>query len=71
MVKFRQQATDMSSAKEALTRLVQKQPEDSSSEQIVRELAFHVMIERGLLDSAQGNVVSNEEMRKRIKTWQN
>ena len=61
----------MSSAKEALTKLVQKQPEDSSSEQIVRELAFHVMIERGLLDSAQGNVVSNEEMRKRIKTWQN
>ena len=61
----------MSIAKEALTKLVQKQPEDSSSEQIVRELAFHVMIERGLVDSAQGNVVSNEEMRKRIKTWQN
>lgn len=61
----------MSIAKEALTKLVQKQPEDSSSEQIVRELAFHVMIERGLLDSAQGNVVSNEEMRKRIKTWRN
>ena len=61
----------MSIAKEALTKLVQQQPEDSSSEQIVRELAFHVMIERGLLDSAQGNVVSNEEMRKRIKTWQN
>ena len=61
----------MSIAKEALTKLVQKQPEDSSLEQIVRELAFHVMIERGLVDSAQGNVVSNEEMRKRIKTWQN
>mgnify|MGYP001812762938 CR=1 FL=1 len=61
----------MSIAKEALTKLVQQQPEDSSSEQIVRELAFHVMIERGLLDSVQGNVVSNEEMRKRIKTWQN
>ena len=61
----------MSIAKEALTKLVQKQPEDSSSEQIVRELAFHVMIERGLSDSAQGNVLSNEEMGKRIKTLQN
>ncbi len=61
----------MSIAKEALTKLVQKQPEDSSPEQIVRELAFHVMIERGLLDSAQGNVLSNEEIGKRIKTWQN
>lgn len=71
MAKLQQEATDMSIAKEALTKLIQKQPEDSSSEQIVRELAFHVMIERGLLDSAQGNVVSNEEMRKRIKTWRN
>ena len=61
----------MSIAKEALTKLIQKQPEDSSSEQIVRELAFHVMVERGLSDSAHGNVLSNEEMGKRIKTWQN
>ena len=60
----------MSIAKEALRKLVQKQPEDSSSEQTVRELAFHVMLERRLLDSAQGNVVSNEEMRKRIKARQ-
>ena len=60
----------MSIAKEALTKLVQNQPEDSSSEQIVRELAFHVMIERGLSDSAQGKVLTNEEMGKRIKTWQ-
>ena len=38
----------MSTVKEELTRLIQGQPEDSSREEIVRELAFHVMVERGL-----------------------
>lgn len=36
----------MSTAKEELTRLIQGQPEDSSREEIVRELAFHLMVER-------------------------
>jgi len=33
----------MSKAKEELTKLIEEQPEDSSREEIVRELAFHVM----------------------------
>jgi hypothetical protein len=41
----------MSTAKEELTRLIEGQPEDSSREEIVRELAFHVMVERGIADS--------------------
>ena len=60
----------MSTAKEELTRLIQKQPEDSSPEEIVRELAFHVMVERGLADSDARRVVSNEEMARRIRSWQ-
>jgi predicted transcriptional regulator len=59
----------MSTAKEELTRLIQKQPEDSSSEEIVRELAFHVMVERGLADSDAQRVISNEEMARRIRSW--
>lgn len=35
----------MSKAKEELAHLIQQQPEDSSREEIVRELAFHVMIQ--------------------------
>lgn len=31
----------MSTAKEALTRLIEQQPEDSSRDEIIRELAFH------------------------------
>jgi predicted transcriptional regulator len=60
----------MSTAKEELTRLIEKQPDDRSAEEIIRELAFHVMIERGLADSDAGRVVSNAEMGRRIRSWQ-
>ena len=59
----------MSSAKEELTKLVQEQPEDSTLEEIVRELAFRLMVERGLADSDAGRVTSNEEMARRIRSW--
>lgn len=60
----------MSTAKEELTRLIEKQPESSSSEEIVRELAFHVMVQRGLADSDAGRTRSNDEMGRRIRSWQ-
>jgi hypothetical protein len=60
----------MSTAKEELTRLIQRQPDDSSPEEIVRELAFHVMVERGIADSDAKRTISNEEMGRRIRTWQ-
>jgi predicted transcriptional regulator len=60
----------MSKAKEELTKLIEQQPEDSSREEIIRELAFHVMVERGLADSDAGRVISNDEMARRIRSWQ-
>ena len=60
----------MSTAKEELTRLIQGQPDDSSREEIVRELAFHVMVERGLADSDARRTISNDEMAHRIRSWQ-
>lgn len=60
----------MSTVKEELTRLIQEQPDDSSREEIVRELAFHVMVERGLADSDAKRTVSNEEMGRRIRSRQ-
>jgi predicted transcriptional regulator len=60
----------MSKAKEELTKLIEDQPDDSSCEEIIRELAFHVMVERGLADSDAGRVISNDEMARRIRTWQ-
>lgn len=60
----------MSTVKEELTRLIQGQPEDSSREEIVRELAFHIMVERGLADSDAKRTISNEQMAHRIRAWQ-
>ena len=60
----------MSKAKEELTEFIKEQPEDSSREEIVRELAFHVMVQRGLADSDAGRVISNDEMARRIRSWQ-
>jgi hypothetical protein len=57
----------MSTAKEELTRLIQVQPDGSSREEIVRELAFHVMVEKGLADSDARRTISNEEMGRRIR----
>ena len=53
-----------------MTRIIQEQPEDASYEEIVRELAFERMIERGLEDSRNGRVISNEKMGHRIRSWQ-
>ena len=60
----------MSKAKQQLARLIQEQPEDSSYEELVREMAFSLMVQRGLKDSDQGKTISNEEMKHRIHTWQ-
>jgi len=60
----------MSAVKERMTDVILEQPEDSSYEEILRELAFEQMIERGLKDSRESKVISSEEMSNRIKAWQ-
>jgi len=59
----------MSPVKDQLIRLIQDQPEDSSFEEIVRELAFATMVERGLADSDADRTISHEEMGRRIESW--
>lgn len=60
----------MRTAKERIVDIVQQQPDDSSYEEILRELALARMIERGLEDSRAGRIISNEEMEQQIRTWQ-
>jgi hypothetical protein len=60
----------MSTAKDHITEIIKRQPDDSSYDDIVRELAFDLMVQRGLKDSDEQRVISNEEMGRRIKTWQ-
>ena len=57
------------SAKHTIIRLIEQQPEDSSYDDILRELAFGRMIERGLADAAADQTVPHEEMRRAIESW--
>lgn len=61
---------DMATAKEHIAEIIKRQPDDSSYDDIVRELAFDLMVQRGLKDSDERRTISNEEMKRRIKTWQ-
>ena len=59
----------MVTAKEQINEVLKRQPDDSSYDEILRELAFARMVERGLADSDAGKTISHEEMGRRIKTW--
>ena len=56
--------------KERMTEVIQEQPADASYEEIMRELAFERMVERGLEDSRRGRLIDNNEMGRRIRSWQ-
>lgn len=59
----------MGTVKEMIQEVVKAQPEDATYEEILRELAFDRMVERGLEDSRKNRVISDEEMLHRIRTW--
>ena len=60
----------MLTAKEKMNEIIKNQPEDSTYDEILKELAFARMVERGLEDSRADRSISNEEMSRRIRSWQ-
>ncbi len=60
----------MATPKEQMVKVIEAQPEDSSYDEILRELAFARMVDRGLADSDTGRTISNQEMQERIRSWQ-
>jgi predicted transcriptional regulator len=56
--------------KEKISKVVMSQPEDATYDEIMRELAFARMVDRGLEDVRSGRVISNSEMANRIRAWQ-
>ena len=55
--------------KDQMVQIIQDQPEDSSFDEILRELALARMIERGLEDVDQGRTLSHEEVRREVESW--
>jgi len=60
----------MVTVKEHIAEIIKRQPDDSSYDDIIRELAFDLMIQRGLKDSDEQRTISNEETERRIKLGQ-
>lgn len=56
-------------AKETMIKTIQAQPDDSSYDEILKELAFRRMVKRGLEDSKNGRTVTEEELDGEIQTW--
>ena len=60
----------MSTPKEQMVEMINEQPDDSSFDEILRELAFKRMVDKGLDDVRSGRTVSNENVSRRIRSWQ-
>jgi len=55
-------------AKKTAEKIIQSLPDDSSYDEILKELAFARMIEKGLDDSKNNRTISNEEMKQKIES---
>lgn len=56
--------------KDVMHKIIDEQPEDSSFDEIMKELAFSRMIERGIQDADAGRLTSHEDLSEEMKTWQ-
>ena len=56
-------------AKKRINKIIKEQPDDSSFDEIIRELVFAQMIDRGLQDSKDGKLTSHEDLKKEIESW--
>ena len=61
--------TEAITPKDHLMQTIEGLPADSTYDEILRELAFARMVERGLADSDAGRTISHEELDRRITSW--
>ncbi len=59
----------MTAPKIIAKKIIESLPEDSSYDEILKELAFDRMITRGLDNSKNNKTISNKDMEHRIKQW--
>jgi len=59
----------MSPAKESMLDIIGRQPDDSTYDEILRELAFARMVQRGLDDAVLGGTPTAEKVAEAIESW--
>ncbi|MCP3964662.1 MAG: hypothetical protein GY719_43095 [bacterium] len=57
------------SARARIRELVRAMPDTSTFDEILRELAFLRMVDRGLADADRKRTMSTEKLRERIRAW--
>jgi len=62
---------DKPMAKTMIRDVIEAHPDDASHEEIMRELAFERMVDRGLADVHAGRSVTRDEAMQRIRSWRN
>jgi len=59
----------MATAKEEIIEILAQQPDDSSYDELLQELAFKKMIDAGLADVDSSKTISNDEISEKINSW--
>ncbi len=57
-------------ARDQILELIREMPEGNSFDEILRELAFVRMVDRGLADADEGRKFDTAELRERVRQWQ-
>lgn len=63
-------SSEETTAKNQILDLVREMSDDDSFDEILRELAFIRMVERGLADADRQRLVDATILRERIRSWQ-
>jgi len=59
----------MVTVKERAKMVIDDMPDDVSIDEILQELAFQLMVERGIIDSDQNRVISDTQLASEIDQW--
>lgn len=59
----------MLSIKESAKKIIDDMPDDVSYDELIRELLFKRMVERGIKDSQKNKITSDEDLGKEIEKW--
>jgi predicted transcriptional regulator len=60
----------MENVKEKILEVIKAQPDDASYDEIIKELAFERMVQRGIEDFDNGKLISHDELRMKVQSWQ-
>jgi len=58
----------MSTAKDTIAEIIAGQPDDSSYDELLRELAFARMVERGLADADAERTIPDDEIKRKFES---